>query len=147
VPYKIFVVTDWSDGKVADRVPQVMDWRALEGLMAQGAQIGSHSVTHPDFAWLAPERYAYELEESRKVIEARLGVLPTTLAIPFGQSGNWPAGAGEAARAAGYDIVYAQAENTRPAGTIPRTFVTQFDGKFLFRALLDGAFDEWEEWF
>jgi hypothetical protein len=77
----------------------------------------------------------------------RLGISPNTFAIPYGQSKNWPAQAQQAAMEAGYDIVYAQAEETRPAGTIPRTFVTRFDSNRVFRALLRGAYDPWEEWY
>jgi len=44
-------------------------------------------------------------------------------------------------------VVYAQAEETRPAGTVARTFVTSFDADRIFRSLLGGAFDRWEEWF
>jgi peptidoglycan/xylan/chitin deacetylase (PgdA/CDA1 family) len=147
IPYTVFVVTDWSDGRVAQQAGKVMTWRELAELAAAGAEIGSHSVSHPDFAAIAPERYERELAESRRVICGRLGVGAESFAIPFGQSGNWPAAAAEAARKAGYASVYAQAEETRPAGTIARTFVTRFDGGHIFRALLDGAFDRWEEWF
>ncbi len=54
--------------------------------------------------------------------------------------------AAELAYQAGYKDVYAQAEDTRPNGTIPRTFVTRFDGDRIFSALLRGAYDRWEEW-
>jgi hypothetical protein len=47
----------------------------------------------------------------------------------------------------GYEVVYAQAEETRPIGTIPRTFVTRFDGDLIFNALMTGVFDRWEEWY
>ena len=52
----------------------------------------------------------------------------------------------KAANDAGYEIVYAQAEATRPEGTVARTFVTKFDGDRIFNALLKGKFDRWEEW-
>jgi peptidoglycan/xylan/chitin deacetylase (PgdA/CDA1 family) len=147
IPYTVFLVTDWSDGRVDQHVGKVMTWPEVAELVAAGAEIGSHSVAHPDFAAIGPERREHELTESRHVIQARLGLAPETFAIPFGQSGNWPSGAAQAARKAGYAIVYAQAEETRPAETIARTFVTRFDGDYLFRALLRGAFDRWEEWF
>jgi hypothetical protein len=80
------------------------------------------------------------------MIERRLGFAPKTFAIPLGQSMNWTGECAAAARTAGYDIIYAQAEETRPAGTVARTFVTRFDHARIFRALLDGTFDRWEEW-
>ncbi len=51
-----------------------------------------------------------------------------------------------AARAAGYTAVFAQSEERRPPGTVPRTFITRFDGDRIFRGALGGAFDRWEEW-
>ena len=76
--------------------------------------------------------------------------LPTsggsTLTIPFGQSANWTPEAGEIA-AKVYGTVYAQAVDTRPENTVPRTFITQIDRPVIFRAALNGAFDGWEEWF
>jgi peptidoglycan/xylan/chitin deacetylase (PgdA/CDA1 family) len=147
IPYTVFPVTDWTDGKVEHFVGKVMSWREMEGLLTAGAEIGSHSVTHPDFAAISPDRYEHELIVSRRIIEARLGCTPQTFAIPFGQGRNWPAAAAAAARQAGYAIIYAQAEATRPARTVARTFVTQFDVDYVFRVLLRGAFDWWEEWF
>jgi hypothetical protein len=46
----------------------------------------------------------------------------------------------------GYTTVYAQAVDTRPAGTVPRTFITRIDRPKVFRAALAGAYDGWEEW-
>ena len=60
---------------------------------------------------------------------------------------NWTPAAAVAARAAGYTTIYAQAEETRPDGTVPRTFVTSWDHDRIFRAALQGTFDRWEEWF
>lgn len=147
IPFTVFAVTDWSDGKVDHFVGKVMTWRELADLAASGVEIGSHSVTHSDFGVLSPERCEQELEESRRIIQDRLGFTPEAFAIPLGQSGNWSAAAARAARKAGYATIYAQAEETRPAETVARTFVTHFDGDYIFRVLLRGAYDRWEEWF
>ncbi|HML28744.1 MAG TPA: polysaccharide deacetylase family protein, partial [Hyphomicrobium sp.] len=109
-------------------------------------EIGSHSRTHPDFGSLEARYLTDELSGARKIIAERLGFAPTSFAIPLGQSMNWTAAAATAAREAGYEIIYAQAEETRPDDTVPRTFVTHFDDPRVFRALLDGVFDRWEEW-
>ncbi len=147
IPWSLFVVTDWADGKAASWAGDaLLDWREIEQLAAGGAAIGSHSVTHPSFGRLERDAVEYELDESRRTIESRLGILPTEFAIPLGQSSDWTALAGEAALAAGYETVYAQAEETRSAGTVPRTFITRFDSDRVYRAALNGAFDRWEEW-
>ena len=147
IPYVIFAVSDWSDMKAPWCRDQVLGWRDLEALLEQGAEVGSHSVTHPDFAKISHQQAVEELGGSREVIRQRLGFAPTSFAIPFGQSINWPAACRQAAEDAGYDVVYAQAEDTRPEGAVPRTFVTKHDSDRIFKALLEGKYDRWEEWF
>jgi peptidoglycan/xylan/chitin deacetylase (PgdA/CDA1 family) len=146
IPWLLFVVTSWSDHQSSWAKEFILPWRDIERLTAQGAQIGSHSATHPDFGSIERTRMIDELRGSRETIQRRLGFAPTSFAIPLGQSMNWTPLADEIARQAGYDAVYAQAEETRPNGTIPRTFVTCFDDDRIFSALLRGAYDRWEEW-
>lgn len=146
IPWTLFVVTDWTDRKDSEPQSPILAWRDLERLAADGVEIGSHSRTHPDFGTIDKRYLADELSGSRKIIAERLGFAPASFAIPLGQSMNWTAAAAAAARDAGYEIIYAQAEETRPADTVPRTFVTHFDEPRVFGALLDGVFDRWEEW-
>jgi peptidoglycan/xylan/chitin deacetylase (PgdA/CDA1 family) len=147
VPWSLFVVSDFPDHTVDWQKEHFLGWKEIEKLAAAGAEIGSHSVTHPNFSELEPSQIADELGRSRRTIEERMGIDTTSFAIPFGQSMNWPGLAAAAAREVGYSTVYAQAEETRPAGTVARTFVTGFDADRIFRSLLGGAFDRWEEWF
>lgn len=146
VPWTLFVVSDWAEGRHGFGDGVFLNWAAIERLAARGVAIGSHSVSHPNFGTLSLAAAQDELERSARAIESRLGLRPVSFAIPFGQSKNWRTPMQAAAGAAGYSLVYAQAGETRPAGTVPRTFVTRFDGRRLFRAALDGAFDRWEEW-
>jgi peptidoglycan/xylan/chitin deacetylase (PgdA/CDA1 family) len=146
IPWLLFVVSSWSDRQTTWAKDSILPWPEIERLMAMGVQIGSHSVTHPDFGSIERAQMIDELRGSRDAIQTRLGFVPTSFAIPYGQSMNWTPLADEIARKAGYEIIYAQAEETRPPGTIPRTFVTRFDGDRIFSALLRGAYDRWEEW-
>ncbi|HVY84689.1 MAG TPA: polysaccharide deacetylase family protein [Caulobacterales bacterium] len=146
LPWSFFPVTEWSDMKTPWCRDIVLTWSDMEQLLAQGAELGSHSATHPDFAQIDEQQVVDELGESRKTIEQRLGFAPTSFAIPLGQSMNWTETADKAARAVGYDVIYAQAEETRAPGTVARTFVTKFDGERIFKALLAGKYDSWEEW-
>lgn len=146
VPYSVFIVSEWSEQKLDWQKTGVLSWDELAQMRADGVELGSHSATHRDFGEIDLERAKGEFELSRKTIEARLGFAPESFAIPFGQSANWNAEADKAARALGYTTIYAQAEETRPPGTIPRTFVTHFDDDRIFKALLRGAYDRWEEW-
>jgi len=147
IPYAVFAVSNWSDMKNPWYIDRVLDWREVELLLKDGVEVGSHSVSHPDFSKIDHQRAVDELCTSREVIRQRLGVAPDAFAIPFGQSMNWPAACAKSAREAGYQFVYAQAEDTRPEGTIARTFVTKHDNDRIFKALLDGHYDRWEEWF
>lgn len=146
VPWTVFVVSDWSEGRHAFGDNLILTWDDVIQIASDGASIGSHSVTHPNFAGLDAPAMCGELYESRRLIKARTGLDPTAFAIPFGQSNNWPSAAATAAAEAGYEVVYAQSEQRRPPGTIPRTFVTRFDADTIFRAVLKGRFDGWEEW-
>lgn len=146
IPWTLFVVSAWADGRHTFGDGILLGWREIESLAAQGASIGSHSVTHRNFRTLGPGEALAELCESRRTIAARTGITAREFAIPFGQSTDWPPEAAAAAHVAGYEAVYAQSELRRPPGTVARTFVTRFDDRRLFRAALRGAFDDWEEW-
>jgi peptidoglycan/xylan/chitin deacetylase (PgdA/CDA1 family) len=147
IPWSVFVIAGWAERTDPFGTRFSLGWSELGELAARGALLGSHSMTHPDFAKLNPLEMKSELEDSRMLFEKRLGFLPDEFAIPFGQSANWTKVAHEAAKRAGYETIYAQAEETRPPGTVPRTFVTKFDRDRTFKALLRGAYDRWEEWY
>ena len=146
VPWSMFIVSDWADQVHPWGDDVMMTWADVERLATAGAEIGSHSVTHPDFRWLSQDEALDQLARSSRTIESRLGIRPASFAIPMGQSQNWTAANTDAAREAGYTTIYAQAEDTRPKQTVARTFVTSWDSDRVFRAALGGAFDRWEEW-
>jgi peptidoglycan/xylan/chitin deacetylase (PgdA/CDA1 family) len=146
LPWTFFPVSEWTDDRHHFNSDVVMNWRDIENLMAEGAEMGSHSATHPDFGQIELAQAVDELGGSRDLFQKRLGAAPQEFAIPLGQSGNWRPTAMKAAQDAGYSIIYAQAEETRPPGTVARTFVTKFDGDRIFKALLKGKYDYWEEW-
>lgn len=147
IPWAIFVVSEWADGRHSWDPDSILNWNQIERLAAMGVEIGSHSATHPNMAHLEHAEFEDELDESRRLIATRTGIVTDAFAIPLGQSMNWTPEAAVAARAAGYTAIYAQAEETRPTGTVPRTFVTSWDNDRIFRAALHGTFDRWEEWF
>ncbi|SDF02297.1 polysaccharide deacetylase family protein [Pseudonocardia oroxyli] len=146
VPSTMFVVSGWADGGHSAGYEHVLDWDGLARLEQAGVTLASHSASHPDFGRLDPAAAERELVESRERLEKMLGHEIDEFAIPFGQSANWTPAAGEIA-ARVYRTVYAQAVDTRPAHTVPRTFITRIDRPLVFRAALNGAFDDWEEWF
>ena len=148
IPATMFVVTGWADGQPpSGQGHLVLDWRGVGALRQAGLSLASHSVTHPDFGRLEPGEARRELEVSRERLRHMMDVDTGEFAIPLGQSRNWTTAAGQAAAGAGYTTVYAQSVNTRPEGTVARTFITRIDRPMLFRAALAGAYDNWEEWY
>lgn len=147
LPWTIFPVSEWADGHHQFADDCVLGWDEIDDLLAAGAELGSHSATHANFADISRGQMVDELAGSRELFRKRLGIAPKSFAIPFGQSGNWNKRAAGIAREAGYSTLYAQAENTRSEGTVFRTFVTKYDGDFIFDALLKGKYDNWEEWY
>ena len=146
IPYSVFAVSEWSDQGQDWQKEKVLSWDELGRMREAGVEVGSHSATHRNFGCIDEVRARREFEQSRKTMQARLGYAPDIFAIPFGQSRNWNETADRAARESGFTTIYAQAEDTRPPNTIPRTFVTKLDDDRIFRALLRGAYDRWEEW-
>jgi peptidoglycan/xylan/chitin deacetylase (PgdA/CDA1 family) len=146
LPWSLFVVSDWAEGRHRWGEGLLMGWREVEAAAAAGASIGSHSVTHPRFTGLDDGRAMLELTRSRFEIRQNLGLETTEFAVPFGTRAAWSAELGSMATAAGYDTVYAQAELRRPPGTVGRSFVTADDSGFAFEATLTGRFDGWAEW-
>ncbi|MFB8146053.1 polysaccharide deacetylase family protein [Microbacterium sp. NPDC056003] len=143
IPFSVFVVSGWSeDGLGGD----ALSWADVSRLAELGADIGNHSATHPDFSRIDKERALHEIGDAEELIAKRTGIRTTSFAIPWGQSRNWPADAHQAAQELGYDVIYAQAEQTRVPGTVARTFVTRVDSPRVFDALLRGRYDRWEEW-
>ena len=145
VPWTMFVVADWADGRHPSGHDVLLDWDEVGALAARGVDIGSHSLRHPDFARLDAASVTHELRESRARFRDRVDLDVTEFAIPFGCSRHWPDGATEAAHDAGYTIVYAQSEDRRPAGTVGRTLISGWDPPRVVRAALEGAYDTWEE--
>ena len=146
IPWTMFVVAGWTDGDHPFGEGLILDWKGVGSLASAGVEIGSHSMTHPDFGSLDYAMALSELAQSRRTIAKHTGTPPTAFAIPLGQSKNWTQAASAAAREAGYDLVYAQSVRTRPEGTVPRTFITGVDDLRTYRAAIEGAFDSWEEW-
>ena len=146
IPATVFVVTDWADGCWPVAGAAMLTWREVESLASADVNIGSHSMTHPNFTAVPNEIAREELARSREIISSRVGILADEFAVPFGQSGDWSPTLTEMALRAGYKAIYAQSENRRTAGTAPRTFISRWDRPGVFKSALRGRFDSWEEW-
>jgi peptidoglycan/xylan/chitin deacetylase (PgdA/CDA1 family) len=145
IPWTVFVVSDWAAGRNHGFGDVFLTWDELRKLASDEVTVSSHSVSHPNFGRIDEEQVRRELIESGSEISAQIGRPARSFAIPFGQSRNWAPRWTDLALEAGYDVVYAQTVAARLPGTVPRTFVTGYDGPAIFRAALQGAFDQWEE--
>jgi peptidoglycan/xylan/chitin deacetylase (PgdA/CDA1 family) len=98
------------DGRalVAD---QCMDWGEIATVAADPlCTVGSHTLTHPRLATCAAGFARHELEESRNMLVARLGIPVRHFAYPVGDA----ASAGPREFVAAAEAGYASAVTTRP---------------------------------
>jgi peptidoglycan/xylan/chitin deacetylase (PgdA/CDA1 family) len=77
----------------------LMSWSAARELESAGFRCGSHTMTHPRLATLAPEACLAELVGAKQLIEDGLGTEIRHLAYPFG---SYDASVRELAAQAGY---------------------------------------------
>jgi peptidoglycan/xylan/chitin deacetylase (PgdA/CDA1 family) len=88
-----------------------MNWQEITALAADPlVTIGAHTVNHPILAKLPDNAVRAEMDLSRSVIEAALGVRPAHLSYPYGDPGS--AGPREFAIAA--ELGFKTAVTTRP---------------------------------
>lgn len=110
-------------------------WHEIKELIAAGWVICSHTMTHPDLKYCTDDRLAWELAESKALLERKLGIDMPAIAYPFGR---FNARVVAATRRAGYDIGFTvNAERwlgKRGPLTIRRTPVYQVDSDSLIRA-------------
>ncbi len=76
-----FNIWDWEKIKVKK---PLMDWEEIKFLVKEGFEIGSHTITHP-FLTKIPEKTAKsEIEDSKKMLEDKLGIQINTFCYPYG---------------------------------------------------------------
>ncbi len=62
----------------------LLTWDELAEIVKGGISVGSHTLSHP-FLTAVPRREAmYEIEQSKKILEDKLGTPVTAIAYPFG---------------------------------------------------------------
>lgn len=64
--------------------PPYMTWEHLKKMMASGMSIQSHTATHKPLGGMDEKEITFELSESKKVIEDRLGEEVKHLSLPHG---------------------------------------------------------------
>ncbi|MBI5211707.1 MAG: polysaccharide deacetylase family protein [Elusimicrobia bacterium] len=81
---------------------RMLTWRQIDEMRVSGViEFGSHTVTHPNLARLSLEDAGWELRESKKRLEDKLGLPMVGFAYPYGAGAYDPA-VRALAREAGY---------------------------------------------
>jgi peptidoglycan/xylan/chitin deacetylase (PgdA/CDA1 family) len=102
----IFLVYDnigglniWDDNKNVAHNIKLLSWEQIDLMKNQGITFESHTLTHPDLAYITQEEARREITESKKKLEERLSNQVNFIAYPYGRRN--PA-VDEAVRASGY---------------------------------------------
>ena len=80
----------------------MLSWDDVLALRGLGFRIGAHTVTHPILSRLSLERAREEVLNSRRAIEAAVGVAPRAFAYPNGGQADYTPAVVELVRAAGF---------------------------------------------
>jgi len=112
------------DLELHDVGPGAIPSRSVKRLVAEGWELASHTMTHPDLTRVSARRLRWELAASRAAIRRRFGATPQVFCYPFGVFDRRVAGA---VRDAGYRAALSTRPGiARPAGdryALPRVRV------------------------
>ena len=116
----------------------MMTWAQAREMQDSGVvELGSHTMRHRNLASLPPDETRWELVESKKRLEDKLGREMVGFAYPYGAGAYVPA-VRQAAREAGYRYDYAIKQGISPfpwdpeSGPIKRLFIRGDDFMFDF---------------
>jgi peptidoglycan/xylan/chitin deacetylase (PgdA/CDA1 family) len=141
VPYVVYVIP----GRIGQN--NHMSKAQIRELSDNGAEIGSHTMTHRSVTSLTAREMKDELVRSKKAIEDITGREVTSFAYPFGTLRDFDRQAGEALRKAGYRMAFTSQHGPVVAGLdpmfLPRIKIEGGDPDWLFRAACAGAMDQW----
>jgi peptidoglycan/xylan/chitin deacetylase (PgdA/CDA1 family) len=93
-----------------------LDAREVRALIADGWELDSHTIHHPDLTTVSDARLKYELVASRRAISQRFGVSPEFFCYPYGR---YNARVEAAVARAGYRAATTENEGYATAATPP----------------------------
>ena len=102
-----FITAGWTGDK-----PGYMGWQELRALHSAGQSIGAHGWSHALLTHCSDKELHVELNDSRKILENRLGASVTTMSLPGGRYNRRVLAACEEA---GYTQVYTSIPRSEPA--------------------------------
>ena len=135
-------------GRIVQNRKNTMSWEQIRKLEEIGVEIGSHSMTHPHLTRLSDSDLRKELEDSKHLLEDKLGREVSSFAYPYGEHDRRVV---NEVRAVGYSCAYTTnhiyVSKNMDLFRIPRFEPTQsleqladlYEGKaHLFYKLLEG---------
>jgi peptidoglycan/xylan/chitin deacetylase (PgdA/CDA1 family) len=109
-----------------------LDWDGARQLVRRGFTVGSHTMYHAALRYEPADEQLRDLVESRRQLQAGLGVDPRVLAYPFGQLAHYSAETIQSAADAGYahavTVHAALARPSTPRHEIPRFALEPYRG-------------------
>ena len=109
-PATFFLATGFIDGSI-DLIPdprwRAISWGQAKEMKSSGlASFGAHTVTHRSLGTVARTEARWEVLESKKVMEDRLGSGISAFAFPNGQRHDMPRAAFAAVKEVGFDLAF-----------------------------------------
>jgi Predicted xylanase/chitin deacetylase len=86
-----------------------MNWEELSFLVKEGVEIGSHTLTHPFLTKIPPAEARREIEDSKKLLEDKLGVEVKGFCYPYGDHNREVV---EMVKKAGYQYAFTTLKGT-----------------------------------
>jgi peptidoglycan/xylan/chitin deacetylase (PgdA/CDA1 family) len=144
----VFVITGFTSGSSRTAAENYLTWSEIKEIHAQGIEIGSHTVSHPELWRLSHRELEYEIRNSKDTIEQQLGAKIGSFSHPFAfpeHDKAYTSTLCDLLEQHGYETAVSTIIGTAEAGqrkyTLPRLPVNSHDDLRLFQAKLDGAYD------
>lgn len=98
----------------------VMTWNQVQEMADAGIEFGSHTVSHPVLSRVDDAMLDYELRESRRSLEERLGRTVETIAYPVGEVDAFDQRVEAAVQRAGYRLGFSYVSGTNSLKQLDR---------------------------
>ena len=95
----------------------MLDWAEMRGMTKAGIDFGSHTCSHPILTRIPPGKLEHEVADSKRAIEANLGLPCVFFAYPNGRPADCPERIGELLERHGYAAACANVHGFNDAAT------------------------------
>jgi peptidoglycan/xylan/chitin deacetylase (PgdA/CDA1 family) len=124
---------------------KALTWEQVRTMQDGGAEFGGHTVTHPILSLLPGAEQEKEILLSRRRIQEKTGVLPTSFAYPNGSIRDYTNETAKIVRQAGYQAACTTRKGSNRPDCDPlalRRIGIGSDPTWVIEARLSGLFDE-----